>query len=156
MKEKIDNFIQNLELERLRQIEWSNLLNWDYLTDPAPSEIFIYEQWLYIIILINFIIGLVFFTFVSRLVFEQKPKYSLIRRVSFIWIANTVFLLGYNLIRSEGVAFLSMRLFLVLLFSVYLVIVLYFIYYYFFLLPGRLEEFNQARLRDKYNAKRRR
>lgn len=149
--DKINNFIENLKQVNLCKIDWALLFDWEYITDPTPTKVFIYEQWIYIIVLINLMIAVICFTFIANVVFDCKPKYRFIRKISFLWFSDTLFLLLYNLLRSEGVSFLSMRLFLVLIVIAYFVILLYIPVYLILFLPKRLRRFEEAKLRDKYS-----
>ncbi len=154
--EKLNNFINNLRQVKLSDINLKQLTDLDYLLDRNPTEIFIYEQWIYVFVLANIFFSMIGFIYVSKLFFDSKPKYRFIRKISFFWFSNTLFLLLYNLIRSEGVRFLSMRLFLVLIPLAYLGIIIYTLIYRIFYLPGRLKKFKEAKLRDKYSNKKRR
>jgi len=148
--EKVENFLENLKQVDLTKIDWQALLSWDYLTDPNPKKHFIYEQWIYVIALLNLIFAVIIFRFVGNKFFTCKPKYRLIRKTAFLWFVDTIFLLLYNLLRSEGVSFLSMRLFLIIIISAYLGIAIYLLVCWIKFLPKRIEKFNEARLRDKY------
>ena len=154
--ETLNNFLENLKQNKLSDIDWSLLLNWKYLTEKNPSELFIYEQWLYVIVLLNIILSVVGFTALAKLFIQAKPKYRFVRKVSFLWFTNTVFLLLYNLLRSEGVGLLSMRLILLIIGIAYLAILIYIPVYWIAILPKRMKEYENAKLRDKYTARKKR
>lgn len=151
--DKVNNFIENLKQVDLTKIDWGALLDWEYITDPNPKKQFIYEQWIYVIVLLHILLSVVCFAFISKKLFQNKPKYRFIRKVSFLWFANTIFLLLYNLLRSEGVSLLSMRLFLVLILVSYIGIFIYSIVYWLKFLPKRMKKYSEAKLRDKYARK---
>jgi hypothetical protein len=151
MKDKLNNFLENLKQNRLSEIDFSKLFDWAYLTDPTPPKNFIYEQWIYVIVLLNLFLSIVGFQYCSKIFFESRPKYRLIRRLAFWWLVNTIFLLLYNLLRVEAVKFLSMRLFLVAIIFLYLVILVYFLCSWTLVLPKQLERFNEAKLRERYS-----
>lgn len=148
--DKLENFINNLKQVNLFHINLNLLRNWDYLTDTQPSKYFIYEQWIYVITLVSIIFSISAFRLAGKIFAEARPKYFLLRRVSFIWFSNTIFLLLYNLFRSQGVSFLSMRLFLVLIILVYGVVILYAFWYWLVRLPKRMKKFHEAKLRSKF------
>jgi hypothetical protein len=148
--EKLNNFMKNLQVDTLRNIELSSLFDLKYLTDLNPSGNFIYEQWIYFIVLINLTLSLLVFFVFSKMFFSIKPIYKFVRKMSFIWFTNTIFLLFYNLVRVEGVSMLSMRLILVLIILAYILIIIYTIFYYFFRLPKKIRDYNTAKIRNKY------
>lgn len=148
--EKINNFVDNLKQVSLSEIDWSKLTDWEYLTQRYPTKIFIYEQWIYVIVLVNIFLSFIIFRFIAAKFFNQKPKFRFIRRISFLWFTNTILLLLYNIIRSEGVVFLSMRIFLILILILYFLILIYAVFYAFFMLPRKMQEFKKARIRDRY------
>lgn len=152
--DKVNNFINNLKQVNLSKIDFAQLLDWDYLTDTSPTKVFIYEQWIYVIVLINLFLSVVGFTYISNRFLDCKPKYRFIRKVAFLWFSNTLFLLLYNLLRSEGVSVLSMRLILVVVLIAYFIILLYIPIFFIFSLPKKLERFEKAKLRDEYSKKR--
>lgn len=147
---RLNNFLNNLKQVNLFNIDFKSLMNWKYLTDPNPSRVFIYEQWIYIVFLVNLILGVLGFTLLANRFLGIKPRYRFIRRISFMWISNSILLLFYDLLRSQGVTFLSMRLFLVLIIALYLVLVIYALLFILLILPKRISKFNEAKLRDKY------
>ncbi|MBN2015396.1 hypothetical protein JW766_01035 [Candidatus Dojkabacteria bacterium] len=149
--DKINNFLENLRQNELSNIDWSLLFDWEYLTDPNPTKVFIYEQWIYVIVLVNLFLSTLTFITIARKFYEVKPRFRFIRKVSFLWFTNTIFLLFYNLVRSEGVKFLSMRLFLMAIICGYIVVLLYAVGYWVLRLPKQLEKFEEARLRSKYS-----
>jgi hypothetical protein len=149
--EKINNFLENLKQVDLREVDLSVFLDWESLTEPYPGSAFIYEQWIYVVVLVNIVISVIIFAIIANRFYKIRPKYHFLRRISFLWFTNSIFLLLYNIIRSEGVRFLSMRLFLLLILLIYPGIILYVIVYWIFYLPARLEQFKKAQLRDKYN-----
>lgn len=151
--EKVNNFLENLKLNKLTDIDFAKLCDWKYLTDPTPPQQFFYEQWIYVIVLFNLFLSITVFQFVSKRFFECKPKYRMIRRVAFCWLSNTILLLLYNLLRVERVSFLSMRLLLVIILVAYVGIILYALAYWVFRLPKKVESFQKARLRQKYMRK---
>lgn len=153
--EKLENFIKNLNQNKLTDLELSKLLDWSYLTDPSPSRYFFYEQWIYVFVLVNLILAVICFQLVASKFFQWKPKYRLVRRIAFWWILNTILLLLYSLLRAEGVSFLSMRLFLVLILFAYIGIVAYTLAYWFLRLPKKMKKFNEARQRDRYSSMKR-
>ena len=155
MKEKLDNFINNLKQVDFTKIDFSKLFDWEYLTDPYPSEGFIYEQWIYVIVLLNLFLSIAGFQFFAKRFFENKPMWRLIRKICFLWLSNSIFLLLYNLLRVEGIRFLSMRLFLVLIIFAYILILLYALFYWRVILPKRMDRFKKAKLREKYTRKKR-
>lgn len=152
--DKVNNFLENLGQNKLSDIDWGLFFNWKYLTDSSPSEVFIYEQWVYVCVLVNLILFVIFFRFVSRIFIEQKPKYRLVKRVSFMWLINTVLLLFYNIVRTQGVKFLAMRLFLLIILFSYVGILFYALFYGVKLLPSRMDSYKQAKIRSKYSNKR--
>ncbi|MBU0975668.1 MAG: hypothetical protein ABIE03_07705 [Patescibacteria group bacterium] len=154
--DKINNFIDNLRQVDLKQVDWGSVLNWEYLTDRNPTKTFIYEQWIYFLVLVFIILAVLGFKFVSKLYEDEGPKYRFVRKISFLWFTNSIFLLLYNLIRSEGVSFLSMRIFLAMFLLVYVVLLIYIQIYIFFALPGRMTAFRDAKLRDKYKTRKNR
>jgi len=154
--DKVNNFIENLKQNSLRDIDLSLLLEKDYILDMNPTKHFIYEQWIYVIVLINLMIAGIGFIFISKKFLPKRPIYRFIRKVSFFWFCNTIFLLFYNLVRSEGVSLLSMRVFLVIFLISYFGIILYAVYYYFFSMAKELDKFNKAKLRDKYSINKKR
>jgi len=153
--DKINNFIENLKQNDLREIDLKVLSNWSYLTDMNPTKFFIYEQWIYVIVLINLMVSGLGFFFVSKRFYDIRPKYRFIRKISFLWFSNTMLLLFYDLVRSEGVSFLSMRLILVIISIMYIGIFIHALYFYIFKMPKKLEKYRDAKIRDKYNIKRR-
>ena len=82
--DKVNNFIENLKQNDLREIDLSRLLEWKYLIEVTPTKHFIYEQWIYVFVLINLILAGIGFIFLSKRFFIVKPKYRLIRKISFI------------------------------------------------------------------------
>ncbi|MFC1780225.1 hypothetical protein ACFLY9_00820 [Patescibacteria group bacterium] len=148
--DKLNNFIDNLKQVDLTDIDWTSITNWSYLTDRKPSEVFIYEQWIYVIVLLNLVFSAICFSFVARTFIKQKPKYRFVRKISFLWLSNTIFLLLYNLLRSEGVYFLSMRLFLVIILCFFLFIIIYTVIYWIVKIPKKMDKFENAKLRNKY------
>ncbi|MDD3647196.1 MAG: hypothetical protein PHS44_01720 [Candidatus Dojkabacteria bacterium] len=148
--EKANNFIENLKQVDLSEIDWGIIFDWNYLTDKSPENSFIFEQWLYVFVLIFMLTAVIGFKFISKLYKSEGPKYRFVRKVSFLWFANSVFMLLYTLIRSEGVSFLSMRLFLVIFLILYVIILIYIPVYIFLVLPKRMVAFRDAKLRDKY------
>lgn len=149
--DKINNFLENLKQVDLSGIDLSVFLDWKSLTDPYPGSVFIYEQWIYVVVLVNIIVSVIIFAIIANRFYRLRPKYHLLKRISFLWFTNSIFLLLYNIIRSEGVRFLSMRLFLLLILLFYPAIILYAIVYWILYLPARLEQFKKAQIRDKYN-----
>ncbi len=149
--DRLQNFIKNLKQNDITQIEFYKLLEAEYLTDKNPSKVFYYEQWGYVFILFSIILSVVVFKFISFRFFDQKPKYEYLRKASFIWLVNTIFLLLHVLFRVGGVKFLSMRLFLVLILIGYLLILLYSVLWYFIKLPKRMKEFRKAKVRNRYS-----
>lgn len=148
--EKLRNFIQNLQQVSLKDIDWSVLSDWEYLTEKSPNDVFIYEQWIYVFVLISFFLSIISFRFIAGLYLEEKPKYRFVRKVAFMWFVNTILVLLYNLLRAEGVEFLSMRIFLAIFSFAYILILLYIPVYIVRILPKRMKRFREARTRDKY------
>lgn len=148
--EKLENFVQNLRQVNPLAIDWGKLLNWDYLTDPNPNKSFIFEQWIYVIVLMNMFLAIIAFKVANRIFADLLPKRVFVKRISFLWLGNTVFLLLYNLFRSQGVALLSMRIFVVIIVAMYIGILLYGFGYWLLYMPKRMEKFHQARVRNKY------
>jgi hypothetical protein len=151
--DKFNNFINNLKQVDLKGIDWTNLFNWSYLIDKSPSEVFIYEQWIYVIVLLNLIFSAICFTIIARKFLEQRPKYKFVRKISFLWFSNTIFFLLYNLLRSEGVYFLSMRLFLVIILFFFVVVMVYTVFYWIVQIPKKMDKFEDAKMRNKYTRK---
>lgn len=149
--DKLNNFIENLKQNSPKDIDFSLLFDWEYLTDPNPTSIFIYEQWIYVVVLVNIIISVLCFKLVADRFIREKPKYRFVRKVSFLWFVNTLLLLLYNLMRAEGIRLLSMRILLVVIIILYLIILIYFLIYWILFLPKQMEKFNNARIRNKYN-----
>ena len=150
MLEKFQNFTKNLDFERILELDMSKLFEWEYLTDKTPRSSFVYEQWIYIIVLVNLFLSLFVFRYLSFSLFQSGPKYKLSRKISFLWFSNTIFLLLYTILRVEGVAFLSMRLWLVIIISGFGFMILYSIFFIIFKLPGKMREYKAAKIRDKY------
>jgi hypothetical protein len=148
--EKLENFLNNLKQVDLFAINFRLLADWSYLTDTQPSKYFVYEQWIYVIVLFNIIFAASVFKFAAKLFINSLPKYYLVKRIAFAWIVNSIFLLLYNLFRSQGVSFLSMRLFLVLVCLGYPIIIGYALWYWVVRLPRRMKKFHEAKLRSKY------
>jgi energy-coupling factor transporter transmembrane protein EcfT len=151
--DKANNFLENLKQNKLTDIDWSSFFSWEYLTDPSPSEVFLYEQWIYVVVLLNLTLFVIFFRFVSRFFVDKKPKFRFVKRISFMWLINTILLLFYNIVRTEGVKFLAMRLFLLIILFGYIGIFIYALFYCIRLLPSRMDSYKQAKIRSKYSKK---
>ena len=151
--QNLKNFWENLKNNSLSNINWSKFFSKEYLFEKNPSGVFVYEQWIYIIFLINFLLGVAVFSFFSKKFYEARPKYRLIRRVSFLWISNSILLLGYNLFRTSEIVVLSIRFVMLLIFSFYLFLIIYFVLYYLFVIPRQMKKFLDARLRAEYKRK---
>lgn len=154
--DKLNNFIENLKQNDIRKIDLKVLFDWNYLTDMNPTKHFIYEQWIYVFVLINLVLSGLGFIFISKRFYAIRPKYRFIQKITFLWFTNTMLLLFYNLVRSEGVSFLSMRLFLIIILIAYLGILIYGVSFYILKMPKKLENFHNAKIRDRYNRNRRR
>ncbi len=150
MGEKLSNFIQNLDFGRLSSIDLQKLFNWRYLTEVQPTPSFFFEQWIYVFVIVNWLISIIGFKLIANLFAKVRPKERLIKKISFMWFSNSVFLLLYNLIRVGGVRFFSMRLILILILFSYIIILAYGVFYWAFKLPDDIERFNEEKIRDKY------
>lgn len=148
--DKLKNFIENLKEVDLFDINWSNFLTKDSLLDTNPSNVFIYEQWGYVLFFLSFAFGLFAFVFISKKFFGKKPLYRLIRKVSFAWISNSIFLLFYILMRTNGIRLFSARVVLLIILCIFPLLIVYSIIYFTLFLPRRMRKFEEARERTKY------
>jgi len=152
--DKINNFISNLKNVNPFDLDYSQFVKPAYLFETNIEGNFIYEQWFYLIFLVNFIIGLSVFFLISKKFFSVKPKYRFFRKFSFAWISNSIMLLLYALFRSENIRFFSMRIFMVLILLGFIVIFVYAIIYWISILPKKMKAFEEAKMRSKYLKKR--
>jgi hypothetical protein len=146
----MNKFISNLKQVNPLSIDLKALFRKEYLVELSPGSSFLFEQWVYVFVIINLLLIIGVFVFISKGIHLARPQYKFLKRISVFWVINTVFLFFYNLFRTGGVRFFSMRLFLLIIFVVYIGIILYGIGYYFFCLPKVLKKYLEIKEREKY------
>ena len=146
----MNKFLSNLKQVNPLSIDFKNLFRKEYLIELSPGSSFLFEQWLYVFVVVNLLLIIGIFFFISKGIRLARPQYKFIQRICIFWVINTVFLFFYNLFRTGGVRFFSMRLFVLTIFVGYIGIILYGIWYYFFCLPKVLKKYLETKEREKY------
>jgi len=149
-------FLEKLKDFSFSDLDLSRLLDLDYLTMKRPPSEFLYLEVLYLVSIVCIIISIIVFIVTPKILKDCPPKSKFIRKVTLIVVVNSILLALYNVIRSEGVSFLSMRLFGMIILIAYFVIVVLSIIHWIVFIPRRLEKFKNARLRDKYMRRKKR